>query len=229
MMSEADWTGAAVLAAYWLGYFVLHSALASLPAKRWVAAHHPALMPQYRLVFNVLALLLLLPVLWLTQRHWGPMLWQWQGAAAWLANGLALAAVAGFVRSLAYYDTREFLGLRQWRAHSRRVEDQEHFKLSPFHRFVRHPWYFFGLVLVWTRDVNAVLLVTNLAVTLYFVIGSRLEENKLKIYHGLVYQRYMERVPGLLPLPWKWLGAREAEQLLAEARHDMKRVQEDGK
>jgi protein-S-isoprenylcysteine O-methyltransferase Ste14 len=225
-MSEADWSGAAVLAVYWLGYFTLHSALASLRAKRWVAARHPGLMPEYRLGFNLLALLLLLPVLWLTQRYWGPMLWQWRGAGAWLANGLALAAVAGFVRSLSYYDTREFVGLRQWREHTRRVEDQEHFKLSPFHRFVRHPWYFFGLVLVWTRDVNAVLLVSNLAITLYFIIGSRLEERKLKVYHGLVYQRYMERVPGLLPLPWKWLSSSEAEALLADARRNNRNPQE---
>jgi protein-S-isoprenylcysteine O-methyltransferase Ste14 len=220
-MTDADVTGLSWLAAYWLGYFALHSALASLPAKRWVAARYPGLMPQYRLGFNVLALLLLLPVLWLMARYPGPVLWQWQGAGAWLANGLALAAVVGFVRSLDYYDTGEFLGLRQWREHSRRVEDQEHFKLSPFHRFVRHPWYFFGLVLIWTRDVNAALLISNVAITLYFLIGSHLEERKLKVYHGLVYQRYMERVPGLLPLPWKWLGAVEAEELVEEARRDM--------
>ena len=45
---------------------------------------------------------------------------------------------------------------------------------------------------------------------LYFIIGSRLEEEKLIRYHGEVYRRYRDRVPGLVPLPWKHL--READE-----------------
>jgi protein-S-isoprenylcysteine O-methyltransferase Ste14 len=101
----------------------------------------------------------------------------------------------------------------------RKVEDQEHFQLSPFHRYVRHPWYFFGLVLLWTRDMNATTLLSSAFITLYFVIGSRMEEKKLLVYHGDSYRRYMARVPGLLPLPWKTLTAEEAETLLKQP-HD---------
>lgn len=213
-MTDSAWHELALLLCYWLAYFVLHSVLASLGAKRRVAAVRPALMPIYRLVFNGLSVLLLLPILWHMFQHPGPMLWQWQGAEAWLANGLALLACLGFVRSLKDYDTQEFLGLRQLRSHTRNVEDQEHFHLSPFHRFVRHPWYFFGLVLIWTRDMNASLVLSGAMITLYFIIGSRLEEKKLLIYHGDIYRRYMERVPGLLPLPWKFLSAGDAQELL---------------
>lgn len=212
-MTDSDWHNLALLLSYWLAYFVLHSVLASLGIKRRVAAVRPALMPIYRLLFNGLSMLLLLPILWHMFQHPGPILWRWQGGGAWLANGLALLAFLGFVRSLKYYDTQEFLGLRQLRAHTRSVEDQEHFHLSPFHRFVRHPWYFFGLVLIWTRDMNTSLLLSSVMMTLYFVIGSRLEEKKLLVYHGEVYRRYMARVPGLVPLPWKSLSAAEAAEL----------------
>ncbi|MFN3397504.1 MAG: methyltransferase family protein, partial [Sulfurimicrobium sp.] len=147
----------------------------------------------------------------------GPALWRWDGAAAWLANGLALAALLGFLRTLKFYDMQEFLGLRQWQRHTRRVEDLEHFHLSPFHRFVRHPWYSFGLVLIWTRDMNLAFFVSSVMMTLYFVIGSYLEEKKLLVYHGEVYQRYMARVPGLLPLPWKSLSAAEAAELVKKS------------
>lgn len=218
-MTDSVWHHLAQLFCYWLAYFALHSILASLGVKRRVAATHPEWMPAYRLFFNALSVLLLLPILWHMFLHPGPVLWQWQGAGAWLSNGLALLASLGFILSLKHYDTQEFIGLRQLRSNTRNVNDQEHFHLSPFHRFVRHPWYFFGLVLVWTRDMNAAMLLSASMITLYFIIGSRLEENKLLIYHGNIYRQYMERVPGLLPLPWKFLSQRQAHELLKQATH----------
>jgi protein-S-isoprenylcysteine O-methyltransferase Ste14 len=215
-MTESAWRDIVLLLLCWIGYSVLHSALASLGVKRRVAADWPHLMPYYRLMFNILALLLLLPILWLTYHDPEPMLWRWQGIAAWLANGLALAAIFGFWLSLKSYDMQEFLGLRQLQSHVRKVEDQEHFHLSPFHRFVRHPWYFFGLILIWTRDMSVTTLLSSMFITLYFLVGSRLEEKKLLVYHGNTYRRYMARVPGLIPLPWKSLTAEEAEALLKQ-------------
>jgi steroid 5-alpha reductase family enzyme len=97
------------------------------------------------------------------------------------------------------------------------VEDQERFHLSPLHRWVRHPWYFLGLVIVWTRDMSAAMFVSALFITAYFAIGSRLEERKLLVYHGERYRRYRERVAGLVPLPWKMLSRAEAGELLASS------------
>jgi len=54
------------------------------------------------------------------------------------------------------------------------------------------------------------MLVSALAITLYFVLGSRLEERKLIAVHGDTYRRYRAKVPGLLPLPWKRLSREEA-------------------
>jgi protein-S-isoprenylcysteine O-methyltransferase Ste14 len=219
-MTQSDWQHMALLALFWLGYFVVHSVLASLRVKRWVAAHFPDQMPIYRLGFNALAVLMLLPILWLMLRYHGPTLWSWQGAGAWLSNGLTLAALLGFMISLRHYDTGEFLGLQQWASRAKRVEDQEGFHLSPFHRHVRHPWYFFSLVLIWTRDMNAAMLLSGMMMSLYFIIGSRLEEGKLLSYHGEAYRTYMQRVPGLIPLPWKSLSAKEAAELVEKARSD---------
>lgn len=223
-MTDSAWHDLALLLSYWLAYFVLHSLLASLGVKRRLAAFRPALMPAYRLAFNTLSVLLLLPILWHMFQHPGPWLWRWEGMAAWLANGIALLACLGFIRSLRYYDTEEFLGLRQLRAHTRSVEDQEHFHLSPFHRFVRHPWYFFGLILVWTRDMNTSMLLSGAMITLYFIIGSRLEEQKLLVYHGEVYRRYLQKVPGLFPLPGKFLSTDEVQELTAPSEYPGKKA-----
>lgn len=194
-----------VLSVSWIAYFAVHSVLASLTVKRQVAAHWPGFMPAYRLAFNILGVVLLLPILWqITAQPW-PVVWQWHGIGKWIANSLSMLALLGFVWSLKYYDMQEFLGLRQWRGHIKVAEDHEHFVISPLHRFVRHPWYFFAMVLLWARDMNAAQLLSTVLATAYFTLGSRLEEKKLLVYHGDAYRRYMEKVPGLFPLPWKYL------------------------
>lgn len=202
---------------YWGAYFALHSWWASLSLKNTIARRWPGVVPAYRLVYNLLALVLLIPaVLWIRLCP-GDVIWAWTGAAWWLAQGLALLAVAGFFITLRDYDGAEFLGLRQWRDRESRVEDLERFRISPFHRFVRHPWYFLGLVLVWTRDMPAAWLVSAIAVTLYFFIGSRFEERKLLVYHGELYREYRRHVPALIPLPWRWLANEKARELAAKA------------
>jgi protein-S-isoprenylcysteine O-methyltransferase Ste14 len=214
-MTDSNLHNIVLLAICWSGYFALHSLLASLAVKRRVAGRFPDAMPYYRLTYNTLAVLLLLPILWLGYRNPGATLWQWQGATVWLANGLALAALGCFWLSLKSYDMQEFLGFRQLRYQVRKVEDQEHFHLSPFHRHVRHPWYFFALILIWTRDMSESTLLSSVMMTLYFIVGSRLEEKKLLDYHGDVYRRYMARVPGLFPLPWKFMSKADARALSA--------------
>jgi len=172
----------------WLAYFSLHSLLASIGVKQYVASRWPRAMPAYRLGFNILAVLLLAVPLHLTLNHADPWLWRWSGFASYVALVLSAAAVVGFLWSL----------------------------LSPLHRWVRHPWYFFALVIIWTRDMNAAMLITAILLTLYFVIGSRLEERKLLRYHGEIYRRYQERVPGLVPLPWKHLSESDAQALAGD-------------
>lgn len=204
----------ALILGAWTLYFVVHSLLASLTIKRWVARHRPSWMPGYRLGFNLIALLLLIPPLWITYANPGPLLWHWPGWQAWISNGLALVALGLFFWSLRYYDGSEFLGLRQLRVGERSVEDQERLHISPLHRYVRHPWYALGLVLLWTRDMHLAQLAVTLAASLYFVIGSRLEERRLLAYHGAAYARYRQRVPALIPLPWRRLSPAEAQQIV---------------
>ena len=196
------------LAIGWVLYAVLHSLLADLRVKAAVARLWPGFTPWYRLAYNGVALLTALPLMWLMRAVPGAELWAWNGAWAWLANGLAVAALFGAMQSSKAYAMNDFLGLGVLGGD--KAIERDVFRLSAAHRFVRHPWYSFGLVIVWTRDMNAAMLVSALAITIYFVVGSWLEEQKLVAIHGDTYRRYRERVPGLLPLPWKWLGRDEA-------------------
>lgn len=202
-----------ILSCLWCLYFFVHSILASLTVKRWVAKQWPNLLLYYRFGFNFIAtLLLIIPLVYLYS-HESPSLWQWQGMFQWFANTLAVLAMALFVWSLRYYDMREFMGFKQATSSAVTVEDQESFKVSPLHRFVRHPWYSLGLVLVWTRDMDVLFLISAGWISLYFIFGSWLEEKKLVTYHGAAYKYYQRCVPALLPLPWRYLSKQKAIKL----------------
>lgn len=207
-----------MLALAWLLYFVLHSILASLLVKTWVARHWSGFMPWYRLFFNATASILILPPLYMTFTASGDPVWAWRGGWFYLANGVALLAILGFLLSLRFYDGSEFIGLRQLRNRECRVEDQESFQLSPLHYYVRHPWYFLGLILIWTRDMPPAMLLTAISATLYFVIGTVLEERKLLVYYGDAYRQYQRRVSALIPLPWRHLDGESAKRLISQAR-----------
>jgi len=208
-----------IIACAWLAYSALHSWLAANQVKAWVERHWPAAWPAYRLVFNLLSVLLLLPLLWITQRYAGALLWRVPGWIAWPA---LVVAVTGFFWSLTWYDGATFLGLRQLRGRIGPDGECEAFKLSPMHCYVRHPWYTLGLLLLWTRDMNAAWLVAAVVITIYLIIGSRLEEEKLVARYGSAYRRYCRRVPGLLPLPGRFIREDEARMLETQAHQDFR-------
>ena len=199
-----------LLALGWALYGGVHSLLASNRLKAWTARRWPAFEPRYRLAYNVFAVVTVLPLAWATYAIDGAWLWRWSGVWAWVANGLALLALVGIVAASRAYDMDEFLGLRP------AVRPSEKLAISGFHRHVRHPWYSLSLVLIWTRDMNPPMLVSALAITLYFIVGSRLEEKKLLAFHGEAYRRYMSRVPGLVPLPGKSLSKEDARELTGQ-------------
>ncbi len=204
-----------VLALAWLAYGALHSLLASLDCKAWFQARWPQHVYAYRVAFNVLAIVLLFPILALEQSIDAMPLWSWSGVIKVITLSLMLAAVAGFIWSTRYYDMSHFMGIRQWRNKESTSDDDAAFTISPLHRFVRHPWYAFALVILWVRDVENTTLATNLMVSGYFIIGARLEENKLVIQFGERYREYQRRVPALVPRPWRYLTPTEASNLTA--------------
>jgi len=65
---------------------------------------------------------------------------------------------------------------------------------------VRHPWYSGGIALVWAfGTITDVTLVSKIVLTCYFMIGSFLEERKLRVEIGEPYKEYCRKVPMLLP------------------------------
>lgn len=203
-----------ILVAGWLLFFISHSLLASVYIKERVARYFPKLVRFYRFFYNVLALLIFVPLILYMKDHTGLVLWQWHPPIKSFLDILALCAFAGIGLTLIGFNIQEFLGLRQLRTKSKDVYEQGGMHISVVHRYIRHPWYFLILVILWTRDIGVAQLVTYILFTLYFIIGSRLEERKLLMYYGEAYAQYMKKVPGIIPFPGRHLSKQEALDLL---------------
>jgi protein-S-isoprenylcysteine O-methyltransferase Ste14 len=67
---------------------------------------------------------------------------------------------------------------------------------------VRHPWYSGGILIIWARPLDTSAILTNVVLTGYFVVGTRLEERKLTAQFGQEYADYQQRVSMFLPLKW---------------------------
>ena len=193
----------------WLFYFFIHSLFASNRIKAKVAAHYPDVFRNYRVLYNLLACVLLIPPLYFSYVLPSEMLWAWSGIWGLLADVIALLAVLGFVYTLRDYDIKAFLGISD----QGNAEGNSALKIGIFHRFVRHPWYSFAIVIIWTRDMDVAFLITSLLVSGYFFVGSRLEEKKLFAEFGSAYETYMKYVPGLLPRPWRYMDKNDVKRI----------------
>jgi protein-S-isoprenylcysteine O-methyltransferase Ste14 len=76
------------------------------------------------------------------------------------------------------------------------------------HRFVRHPLYTTSLIVLYLASpmsLNGLAFAVSCHV--YFFIGSIFEERKLVREFGAAYRAYQQRVPRLMPRPWRLLKA----------------------
>ena len=101
------------------------------------------------------------------------------------------------------YDMSYFLGIVQWR----NARIKKNTVPLPFHKdgvlsYIRHPWYSGGIAFIWGFGaITDIYLVTRLILTVYFIIGTMMEEKRLIVELGDQYEQYRKEVPMLLP--WK--------------------------
>lgn len=186
---------------------VVHSITADARVKDGVRRHlgeraHAGL---YRLGYNFFAFLTILPVLWaLWTQVPNRLLWQIPAPWDWLALAVQLVGLVGLVVALLQTDVWEFVGLRQavnYFARKERLLPPAKLVTGGMYAFVRHPLYFFSLLILWPNPTMTLqTLVLNVMATAYLWAGSRVEERRLTAVFGEAYITYKQRVPGLLPI-----------------------------
>lgn len=193
-----------LLVILWITWCTLHSALISLTVTNMFQKKFPNTFHFYRIVYNLLAVASLLPILLYASSLKGEPIIAWSGAWRIVPLLLGLTALFFFVAGARRYDLPQFLGLRQIKkSHTCSVlTDDCSLDTKGILSMVRHPWYSGGLFIVWARPMDLAAILTNVVICAYFVVGTILEERKLKMLFGQQYADYQQQVSMFLPLKW---------------------------
>ena len=181
--------------------------------KDYINTSHAGFVPCYRLAYNLIAVLTLIPIAIVHFHDNSSPILLWPEWSKPLTLSITLAALSGFIWSLRYYDMSVFSGFSSCLKKTT-ASSSEGFCISPMHRFVRHPWYLFAIIIIWSRDQSSIQLISSTLVTVYFFIGAKFEERKLLREFGQSYRDYIQDVPGIIPRPWKWLSTARMKQIL---------------
>ena len=180
-------------------YAAIHSILASLPVKTWVRQRlGPKAERSYRLIYNLFAVISGLPILWLLfvlpdrPLYRFPFPWIIFSALGQLIGVMII--VIGIWQT----DLWHFVGLRQ--IFDSHVKVGTPLIITGLYRWMRHPLYTGGLLLIWLMPVMTLNLLTIFIwLTLYLIVGAKLEEKRLLVEFGDQYREYQQQVPMLIP------------------------------
>jgi methanethiol S-methyltransferase len=188
-----------------LVYGVVHSFLASLWVKRGARHRFGTLADRtYRLLYNVFAVVSFLPVLALVGLLPDQPLYTIPFPWVLITSLAQITAIAALMLGLFQTDVWTFLGVRQLVQPV--AGDQPAVLVSKgLYRWVRHPLYTAGLVIIWLTPVmTANLLAMNAGLTLYIIVGALVEERKLLSEFGQAYIDYRKSTSMLVPgLGWR--------------------------
>jgi protein-S-isoprenylcysteine O-methyltransferase Ste14 len=177
----------------------LHSWLASLRAKAAAQRTLGATGSRwYRLAYNAFAAVSFVPVLVLLKAL--PDQGLYAVRPPWLYLMLAGEGAAAILLlfGLLQTDPIDFIGLREKHGN----DPSARLITTGFYRWVRHPLYLFGLLLLWLTPVMTVnLLTVFLLLTAYIFIGAAFEERRLVQEFGSAYTEYRRRTPMIFPVP----------------------------
>jgi len=160
----------------------------------------------YRIIYNFIALVSLVPVLIYSFSIKGWPVFYWEGPFRIIQGILVFSALLLFIGGARQYDLASFIGIRQIREDSicSTLNDDCRLNTAGILGIVRHPWYSGGILIVWARNLDISAILTSLVISGYFLIGAYLEERKLLSEFGEEYFEYQQHVSMLFPL--KWLG-----------------------
>jgi protein-S-isoprenylcysteine O-methyltransferase Ste14 len=191
------WLSYIWLALGWMVYGALHSILASPVIKRWYDRKSAFIARHYRILYILIAFISLVMMAFLFWET--PRMLLWKSTPIAQIPGIFLIIFGSVIMGIIigkYFST------------VKNMHDLMYDNSIPIlfqnglHRIIRHPLYLGTFLLIWGLFLlfpYGSLLVTNVIITLYTILGIGYEEKKLIRVFGEKYIRYKQEVPMLLP------------------------------
>ena len=195
----------------WVLWCTFHSTLISITVTEYMKSKLGNGFRFYRFFYNVVSVATLIPLVYYSRMIQEAPVFYWEGPLAIIQVFLLAASIYLFVAGGRHYNWAQFCGIAQIRAG--RAEGSlsrcDSFVVSGIHRIIRHPWYLGGMIIVWVQNLSVSTILINIIISVYFIVGSFLEERKLVREFGDKYREYQQSVSMLFP--WRWLKAKIVE------------------
>ena len=190
-----------ILTACFAFWAFLHSFFADNQVKTWFRARWPRAYRGYRLIYNIFAITSLTPLLWAYWIMPDKLLWRASDSWQWLLLAIQGIGLVGLMWALFHTRVGEFLGVSQLDP-GFDLDHPEPLRLKGLYCWVRHPIYFFRLLLLWfSPQITVNSLTIAVLASLYFYFGAKHEETGLRKAYGPIYDRYRQQTPMLIPRP----------------------------
>jgi methanethiol S-methyltransferase len=182
----------------WTVYYVLHSLLASLELKNAVRKAFPRIFRWYRLIYNGVAVALLFPPAYLQLGTESRRILSLSFPFTISGYGLLVTGLIIVMLSFRKYNLGEFAGLTPMSE----FDKERTLVVSGLNAYVRHPLYtgvilsMAGYLLVSFTFKTLLVVVVSLV---YIIIGTLLEEQKLRRVYGSSYEEYRRKTGMYFP------------------------------
>jgi len=152
----------------------------------------------------MLAGISLIPILWYSRQFEPQLIFGFSGVCLILQIILVGIAILFFWGGAREYDLAHFSGLRRIRLDNEQSIEPVILTTTGILQITRHPWYIGGIIFIWCYEsqLSTSGIISNMILSVYFVIGTNLEEKKLVKKFGSQYTEYQDRVSMLIPFKW---------------------------
>jgi methanethiol S-methyltransferase len=193
-----------ILGLLWITYCSLHSGLITPTVTSILKQKLGNKYKYFRLFYNIFAVISLIPVLYYTYLIRQTPFFILEGYFLPIRYVLLAIGLLILYEGSRHYDMLTFLGMRQIKEDSTHnlINTSGKIDSSGILGVIRHPFYSASILLLWVNNLDISILIVNLILSLYLIIGTFLEEQKLVHEFGNEYIGYKKKVSMLFPVKW---------------------------
>jgi methanethiol S-methyltransferase len=191
-----------ILSIIWAGYCFLHSYLISTRFTNVAARLLKNYYAFYRLFYILVSLVLLVLVIDYTSQLDNQIIITYVPPWSIIRYVFMWGALLMFFWAFFFnYDSLSFFGIRQILNFGKikKIDPSVELKKNGLLGITRHPMYLALIIYLWCQTFRLVDIVVNILLTIYVIIGTKLEEKKLVLEFGESYVKYQKEVPMLIP------------------------------
>ena len=191
------WMQHSILSFAWIIYCLLHSILASVSMKEYMQRRLRNYFRFYRISYTIFSFIGLILILTYQFSMQSLLIFR----TGWVIQLIGFVVTAIGASIMIMMIRKYFMQLSgvRWLA---RENLSSKLEVEGLHRYVRHPLYLGTFIFIWGLFILhpfLSLLIADFIITIYTLIGLRLEERKLIREFGNVYIAYRKKVPMLIP------------------------------